>query len=318
MPTASAPKEALPVYLVVGDDPHLTSEALGKLIEGKDDSSVNEFGALDEFDSILQAIVTPSMFGDRRTIVVHDVDRFSAELQRQLIAYLDSPVPDATLILIGAKMPSQMLAAGRKSGHVFDVAKGKRSDLLLWLKHEFTAKGLDAGGDAMNALLEAVGEQRLALSQAVDELSLALPRGGRVTPKQISRQFQSRSDVKLFGFIDAVAERHQSAALETLHHLMSRGESVNMLFWTLARHFRMLLIAVEASAMEVGRELGIQPWRAEKLVRQARGYQRGALLEAYQLLAEADVKMKKSEEPEGLTLERVVVALSRPTPRQRS
>lgn len=317
MSTAPAPKEVLPVYLIVGDDPHLTSEALDKLLEGKDNSSINEFGATEEFDSIVQAIVTPSMFGDRRTIVVHDVDKFAAEHQRQLIAYLESPVPDATLILIGAKMPSQMLAAGRKSGHVLDVAKGKRSDLLLWLKHEFTAKGLDAGGDAMNALLEAVGEQRLALSQAVDELSLAMPRGGRVTPKQIVRQFQSRSDVKLFGFIDAVAERHQSVALETLHYLMGQGEPVNMLFWTLTRHFRMLLIAAESSAVEVGRELGIQPWRAEKLVRQARGFKRGALLEAYQLLAQADVKIKKSEEPESLTLERVVVAISRLTPQQR-
>jgi DNA polymerase III subunit delta len=318
MSTAPAPKEVLPAYLIVGDDPHLTSEALQKLVEGKDSSSVNEFGATDEFDSIVQAIVTPSMFGDRRTIVVHDVDKFAAELQRQLIGYLDSPVPDATLILIGAKMPSQMLVAGRKSGHVLDVAKGKKSDLLLWLKHELAAKGLDAGGDAMNALLEAVGEQRLALSQAVEELSLAMPGGGRVTPKQITRQFQSRSDVKLFGFIDAVAERHQSVALETLHHLMGQGEPVQMLFWTLTRHFRMLLIAAEANAVEVGRELGIQPWRAEKLVRQARGFKRGALLEAYQLLAEADVKMKKSEEPESLTLERAVVAISRPTPRQRS
>lgn len=313
--TISAPKERLPVYLIVGDDPHLTGEALEKLLEGVDDSSVNEFGAEDEFDAILQAVVTPSMFDERRVVVVHDVERFPAEQQRQLIAYLENPPQDATLIVVGGKMPPQMVAAGRRSGHVFDVARGRRSDVLLWLKHEFAAKGLEAGGEALNALVEAVGEERLALAQAVEELSLAQPKGGRVTAKQVVRQFSTRSDVKLFAFIDAVAERHQSVALETLHSLLRHGESVSMLFWSLTRHFRTLIIAAESSAAQLSRDLGIQPWRAEKLVRQARGFKSQALVEAYLMLAEADVKMKRSEEPESLTLERAVVAISRPARR---
>ena len=52
-------------------------------------------------------------------------------------------------------------------------------------------------------------------------------------------------------------------------------------------------------------------WLAEKLCRQARGFGQEALIEAYQVLAEADLKVKSSEEPEGLTLERAVVALCR-------
>jgi len=316
MPATSAPSEALPVYLVVGDDPHLTTEALEKLLSGIDRALVNEFGPADEFESITQAIVTPSMFGDRRIVVIHEVERFAAEQLRQLIAYLESPVPDTTLILIGAKMPPQMIAAGRKSGHVLDTAKGRRTDLLLWLKQELAGKGLDAGGEAMNALIEAVGEQRLALSQAVDELSLAMPKGGRITPKLIVRQFSSRSDVKLFAFIDAVAEHQRSVALETLHHLLSQGEPVQMVFWALVRHFRMLIVAAETPPAELSGVLAIQPWRAEKLVKQARGFGPERLRDAYLTLAECDVKMKKSEEPERLTLERAVAAITRPTRRR--
>jgi len=57
--------------------------------------------------------------------------------------------------------------------------------------------------------------------------------------------------------------------------------------------------------------LGKPDWLAEKLCRQARGFGQEALIEAYQVLAEADLKVKSSEEPEGLTLERAVVALCR-------
>jgi DNA polymerase III delta subunit len=151
----------------------------------------------------------------------------------------------------------------------------------------------------------------MALSQAIEELSLAMPPGSRITPKEIAAQFRGRADVKLFGFIDAVAQKQAPVALESLHYLMSQGEAPTMLFWNLIRHFRQLLQASESSPKQVAKLLGKPEWLAEKLCRQARGFGQEALIRAYQVLAEADLKMKTSEEPEGLTLERTVVALCR-------
>lgn len=311
---STAVKPHLPAYVVVGDDPHLTGVAVDKLLAGLSETSVNQFGPLDEIENVLQAIATPSMFDDRRTIVVREVDKLPAEAQRKLIACLENPVPDATLILVGSRMPAQMVSAARKSGHVIEVEKGKRQDLFAWLKQQASGKGLHLSGEAMNALIEAVGEQRLALSQAVEELSLAKPPGTRLTVRDVTGQFQGRADVKLYAFIDAVAQRQAAVALENLHYLVSQGESPTMLFWTLARHFRQLLGAAESTPKQVAKALGLPEWRAEKLVRQARGFGQEALVEAYEALAEADVKMKNSEEPERLTLERWVVTVSRRRP----
>lgn len=304
-------KPNLSSYVVVGDDPHLTEVAVDKLLKGLSESSINQFGPLDEIDSVLQAISTPSMFDDRRTIVVREVEKFPADAQRKLIACLENPVPDATLIVVGSKMPAQMVSAARKSGHVIEVEKGRRQDLFAWVKQQVSAKGLHIAGEAMNAMIEAVGEQRLALSQAIEELSLAKPPGTRLTVKDITGQFQGRADVKLYGFIDAVAQKQGAAALEAMHYLVSQGEAPSMLFWSLTRHFRQMLIAAESSPKQVAKTLGIPDWRAEKLVRQARGFGLEALVETYQLFAEADLKVKSSEEPEGLTLERTVVAICR-------
>lgn len=308
---SSAVKPHLSSYVVVGDDPHLTEVAVDKLLKGLSETSVNQFGPADELDQILQAISTPSMFDDRRTVVVREVEKLTADSQRKLIACLEDPPPDSTLVLVGSKMPAQMVAAARRSGHVIEVEKGKRRDLFPWVKQQATAKGLHISGDAMNALLDVVGEQRLALSQALEELSLAKPPGSRITPADISGQFRGRADVKLFGFIDAVAQKQGAAALEALNYLVAQGEAPTMLFWNLTRHFRQMLVAAESSPKEVAKILGIPDWRAEKLVRQSRGFGLEALVEAYQMLAQADLKMKSSEEPEGLTLERTVVALCR-------
>lgn len=304
-------KPNLSSYVVVGDDPHLTEVAVDKLLKGLSESSINQFGPVDEIDNVLQAISTPSMFDDRRTIVVREVEKLPADAQRKLIACLENPVPDATLIVVGSKMPAQMVSAARKSGHVIEVEKGRRQDLFAWVKQQASAKGLHIAGEAMNAMIEAVGEQRLALAQALEELSLAKPPGTRLTVKDVTGQFQGRADVKLYGFIDAVAQKQGPAALEAMHYLVSQGEAPSMLFWSLTRHFRQMLIAAESSPKQVAKTLGIPDWRAEKLVRQARGFGLEALVEAYQLFAEADLKVKSSEEPEGLTLERTVVAICR-------
>lgn len=303
-------KATLPAYLIVGDDPHLSEEALHELLKGLSDSSIDEFSPADEFDQIAQALVTPPMFGDRRIVVITDLEKLAADSQRKLISYLEDPAPETTLVLVAGKASSQITAAVRQSGHVIQAGKGRRNDLLLWLKREFSNRGLSAGGDAMNALVDAVGEQRLALARAVEELALVKPGGGRIKAGDVRQQFQGRADVKLFGFIDAVAMRQSAAALQSLRLLLAQGEPAQLVFWNLTRHFRMLLMATEGGPDHVAKALSIPRWRAEKLVRQVRNFSRDELLAAYEVLADADLKMKSSAEPEGLTLERAVVSIA--------
>lgn len=309
-PSGDATTQAtLPAYLVVGDDPHLSGEAVDRVLKGVSRASIDEFGPADELEAILQALATPSMFDDRRAVVLREADRLPAESQRRLIAYLQEPVPDSTLVLVAAKASAQLVAAVRGAGHVIQVGKGRRNDLLLWLRKELSGRGLQAGGDAMNALIDAVGEQRLALARAVEELALAIGVPGRVRVDDVQRQFQGRADVKLFGFIDAVAMRQRGAALQALRLLLAQGEPPQLVFWNLARHFRMLLMATEGGPTQLAQSLAIPQWRAEKLLRQVRNFRLRELLDAYEVLAQTDLKIKTSQEPEGLALERVVVEI---------
>ncbi|MDQ4149264.1 MAG: DNA polymerase III subunit delta [Actinomycetota bacterium] len=300
----------LAAYLIAGDDEYLISDALTKLLRGVDQASVSEFDPTDDIEMLYQALLTPPMFEDRRFVVLKEADRLPAEAQRQLISFLDDPTPSTTLILVASKASQSLVSSVRRAGRVIDAVKGKRPDLYSWLKQQFARNGLSAAGEALAALVEAVGEERTALSQAVDELTLAVPKGTRLSANQIARHFRGHADVKLYAFVDAVAQRQPGDALQSLHYLLARGEPPQMLFWSLARHFRMLLLAAQGPASSVADQLRLPQWRAEKLVRQARLFRTEELVAAYQRLAEADLKMKRSEEPESLTLERAVVAIA--------
>jgi DNA polymerase III subunit delta len=308
--TEAVPSANLAAYLILGDDEYLIGQTLSKLLEGVDQSSVSEFGPGDEFPMVMQALMTPPMFEDRRIVVIKEVDRLPVEAQRQLVGFFDNPTPATTAVLVASKAAPSMVSAVKKAGRVIDAVRGRRPELFAWLKQQFIVKDLSVSGEALAALVDSVGEERMALAQAVEELSLSAPARTRIGPQEVAQQFRGRADVKLYAFVDAVVQRQTSAALEALHYLLVRGEAPQMLLWSLARHFRMLLVSAERSASQVAEGLKLPPWRAEKLVRQARGFKASSLVAAYQTLAAADLKMKRSEEPEALTLERAVVAIA--------
>lgn len=298
-----------PAYLIIGEDPYLVSTEVGKVLAEVSALSVDEFSAADEPSAIIESLRTPSMLGERRIVVLRDAGDLVADSQRALIGYLEDPDESATLLLVSGKPLSKVAAAVKKVGRVVEVTRGKRNDVLAWVREEAKKRGLKLAGDGANVLVETLGEERMGLANGIEELRLAHG-AARVGAEEIRRQFTSRADAKVFGFVDAVAGRETGSALEMLSRLTRQGESIQSLFWMLAKHFKMLLIAAEHSSVTLARELGIQDWRAEKLMRQVRGYSRDELVRAYEAFAQADHKMKKSEEPEGLTLERMVAQIT--------
>ncbi|MGH2773638.1 MAG: DNA polymerase III subunit delta [Actinomycetota bacterium] len=303
--------DLLPVYLIVGDDDLLVSRQVEKLRKEVADHSVAEFSVDDDFHLLIQALTTPPMFEDRRLVILRGADRVGAEGQRSLFAYLENPSDFATLVLVAEGPAGRLAAQVRKSGHVIEAGKGKPSDLFAWLAEEGKSKGLRLSAESMAALRGAVGDDRSALSVAVDELRMAFG-DGRITPAQVKRQFGAAAPAKVWGMVDAVVARDPGAALAALNRLTLQGEPPQVLVWALIRNFRMLMVAGERPPTEVSKLLGLPPWRAEKLVRQARGFTPETLIRAYRLLAAVDWKLKRSEEPASLTLERAVVAIATP------
>jgi DNA polymerase III subunit delta len=300
----------VPAVLVVGDDPYLVSEAVSKALAGIDHLSVEEVSPQEDRARVLQALESTSLFGGRRAVVVRGVDEAPAEVQRSFLAYLKDPNPDCLLVLTTSKSLSGLAEAVRKVGHVVEAARGKRNDLFGWLRDKARELDLRTSGDSMGVLLEAVGEERMALAQALEELSLALGPGGRVTPDAVRRQFKGRGQVNMFGFLDAAATGQTGIALQGLRRLLEQGESAQAILNAVARHFRSMMEVGEGPAGRVAKEMGMHPFRAEKLVKQATAYSPPALAQCYREIAAADRRTKAGEEAEELALERAVVAVT--------
>jgi DNA polymerase-3 subunit delta len=301
---------AISAVLIVGDDAYLVSEAVAKALAGIDPLSVEERHGGDDRDRVLGALEATSLFGGRRAVVVRGVDEAPAEVQRALVAYLKDPNPDCLLVLVSAKSLTALGDAVRKVGHLVEAGRGKRNDLFGWLREKARELGLRTSGDAMGALLEAVGEERMALAQALEELSLALGRDARVGPDDVARQFRGRTQSNAFAFLDATATGQTGTALVALRRLLEQGEAAQALLGALTRHVRLMIEVGDGPAARAAKTLGIHSFRAEKLVKQAAGFTQPALAQAYREMAAADHRLKSGEESDDLALERAVIAVS--------
>ena len=300
----------IPAVLVVGDDAYLISEAVAKALAGIDPLSVEELQGGDDRDRVLGSLESTSLFGGRRAIVVRGVEDAPAEVQRGLVAYLKDPNPECLLVLVSAKALPGLGQAVRKVGHVVEAGRGKRNDLFTWVREKARALGLRMSGDAMGALLEAVGEERMALAQALEELSLALGKEARVGPGEVARQFRSRTPSSTFAFLDATVTGQTGPALAAMRRLIEQGEAPQALLGALTRHVRSMIDVGDGPPDRVAKELGMHPFRAEKLVRQAAGYSHAGLAQAYRAMATADRRLKSGEASDELALERAVISVS--------
>lgn len=303
---------SLSVYLLSGEQ-FLADEALERVRTeaGTDPLSELSFDATADVTEIIEALRTPSLLGGRRIVIVRGADALKKEAADQLLAYLESPSPDAVLVLIAAgrtKLDQRVRALG--GGVALETPKGRR--LVGWLRTRAKEHNLKLDERAAWTLIDTVGTELRDLETALTQLVTGLGPGATVRVEEVQRAFPRLADERIYVFTDAVGDRKLSVAMSSLRRLLNQGDDPLMLFGALSAHVRRLLRArrlADQSAAAVGEELGLPGWRAERFQRQARSYREDELVAAMTTLKETDVEMKGGDLPPEAALERAVLRI---------
>jgi len=316
----------LPVYLVRGDDPVLTGDAVRQLVGdlvGEDDPAfaVEDLAGDDyEMAAVVEAAQTPPFFGSRRVVVARSVGRFSAQDVAPLLAYLSDPLETTALVLVGGggQIARGLLDAVKKTGHVIDAGapsggKARQS----WLSSQLKAAPVNLDGAAAALLTTHLGEAVGRLPALIELLTAAYGEGAGVGEDELLPFLGAAGGVAPWDLTDAIDRGDTPAALENLHRLLANGRHPLVILASLHNHYTRILrlegsgAADEKAAAEM---LGItgSTFPARKALSQARRLGPDAVARAITLLADADLALKGSIEwPEGLVLEVLVARLSR-------
>jgi DNA polymerase-3 subunit delta len=329
-----ATAELEPVYLISGSDRPKIELAVTRLRSHFDPSSVDVVTAVDEDGAaIVRLCNAGTLFGDRRLVVVNEVDGrrdgygrlgkgWKAPDLDAVVAYLAAPAPATVLCLVAEEVTekSSLAKACAKGGKTlfFSVVKSK---LAPWVRDRFRQLGVDADLEACSSLVEIVGEDLVALASEVQKLA-SWADGEPVGTVEVEALAVAHGEPPIWALTDAWARRDAAAALGAMERLYERSdqprrsESSRMagaLGGHLARMRQMKQAAAEGkSSRDVATALRMHPFRAQKALEQADGFSWDELDDATVVLGALDFSLRGgSRLAPDLEVQRAITALAR-------
>ena len=306
--------KAAPVYLLWGEDGFLLREAalelLGDLRPVEVDGGLWQGGETAD-------LATPSLFGERRALLVADAKALPDEGVRELARYLEAPDPDAPLVLVAvvgdrAKAPAALVKLVKGVGTVTEV-KIPRKELPGWILKRAKAKELDLAPDGAAALVDTLGEEPGSLERALDQLATAFA-GERITREIVSRQFRGLGEQHVWDLCDKAFSRDLPGAMRSLRTLLEAGEAGLMLLGAITSRLRDLIrvksLPERLAPVEAARQAGLRfDWQVRRYREQAKRFSPDELAGLHERITWAD-RALKSGATDDVVLPIVVAAIA--------
>ena len=286
-----------PVLLLWGEDDFLLREAA---LEALGDLRPTEVDAAEWQGGELQDLATPSLFGERRALMITDARSLTKEAMAELIAYLAVPDPGSPLVICcrtaeRGKPPAALEKAVKPVGRVREL-KIVRKDLEPWLIQRARAREIDLAPPAARALVETLGQDPAELASALDQLASAFA-GERITPALVARQFTGLGEQKVWDLCDRAFGKDLPGAIRSLRAVEEGGDDPLKVLGGIASRVRDLIrVRSQPDRMapaELAKRAGLRfDWQARRYREQASRFSMAELVSIHDRITEADRALK--------------------------
>ncbi len=332
-----------PVYFLYGDEEFLMEESLARLKEAfrcaeDGELRLDEFDALkDEIDLIIDSAETVTMGGGRRLIIVRNATLLNAASQKKLIQYMKSPNSSTVFVIVAHfpeprdQYPGKTLAKV-ESSQIFKVASvtceivkfslrkaSEKIPLEIWVNERFRQKGKQIKRQAIDLLIERVGDNIRELSSAIERICLYAGDANKIDVELIEMLTASTATKGIFELVDAVASRRKGLALNVLNKIMEQSENAERIFSLLLRQFRLIskvkTLSRKMSPRDIGERLKIPPFLVSKCLEQSRKFSADRLRSLFEEFMKTNVELHSGrylpeKEYETYVLEKLIARIT--------
>ncbi len=314
-----------PLYLFFGEEDFVAERALRRLEAALTQESgepplrvVREAGEVSLEEFFAQARMA-TLWGSGQLLVLRQVEKYSAEELKSVLAYLDHPAPRSLVVLTAPSLKVREVEKhpvfGRlqKNEAALGFFRLKEDKLLPWLMQE--AKRLDKTltPQAAQRLVEVVGDNLADLHQELKKLALFAGPDATLTPQQVSQLATHSRTYNIFALVDALGEKTLPRRLAALDHLLDLGVEAPRILVMLARQLRLLIRYKEAAPhtppADLPKKLKLTSWQTDKLAKQGKKFTLQALKSHLNLLHQADLAIKTSAANPRVWLENILIRL---------
>jgi len=311
--------ERSPITVVIGDEELLVERAVARVVASvraeDPEADIRELAAAELEAGQLAELTSPSLFGDRRLLVVRDVEQVVKEVVEELTAALREARDDTQFVLVhkgGARGRAIVDAALAAGGRRVECAKlARAAERVEFVKAEFATLGRTITDDGARALLDAVGNDIRELAAACAQLGTDTD--GRVDAVLVGRYYRGRAEAGGFAVADRAMEGRLGDALEQLRWALAVGTAPVLITSALAQGLRSLAKVANAPrglrGADLARELAMPPWKVDRVKAQLRGWTPAGVAASVQAAAIADEQVKGGGTDAGYALEKAIMAI---------
>jgi DNA polymerase-3 subunit delta len=331
-----------PVYFFYGPEDYLTEQKIHKLLDrtlsqkerGLDLHlfSGEEHGS----QEILRAAETMPMLSKYRVVMVSDADRMDKEKVGALVDYIRKPSASTCLILSGhtlGQWKDYRTEIG-KAGKVVECSRLKGQVLSSWIKNRMIDQNKRLSEDAVEYLIEVVGDHLHDLDNALEKILLNV---GEKKMIELSDVEEITSEVKLstiYDLTDAIGHQNLEKALGILEGAIESNiipfkrdedpqkkkehkDVVPLILDMMAKRYWAMLrvksmVSHHRGVAELAEALNMSTWNVKKLIDQAKNFSEVSLREGVFKCHQTDLAIKRSRGPKDLLAEKLVIDLCRP------
>jgi DNA polymerase-3 subunit delta len=315
--TSAAPTA---IRLVLGDEELLCSRAVSEVVDRMratdPDCDVRELVTSDVRPVDLYDLLSPSLFGERRVVVLRGAHEAAKDLIEAVIAYVADPAPEVSLVVVHANgARGKALVDGLRAVGAEEVLCGKLTraeERLEFIRAEVARAAGAINAEAAAALLDAVGSDLRELATVCAQL--VNDTGGRIDAAAVARYHRGRAEVSGFTVADRAVVGDVPGALEALRWAMAIGVPHVLVADALADGMRtigMVLESGRANPYQLAGSLGMPPWKVKRAQSQARGWSEPGVRTAMRLVADLNAEVKGVAADASYALERAVINLAR-------
>ena len=307
------------ILLIHGGESVLADRALLQALSVRSDFEKTVLDGGDLEPGRYGEAVAPSLFAEKRVVVIRDLQDVVVEVQEEIESLFESLDPNLHLIFVhkgGVKGKGLLDKIKKLKPEIITCEPIKKAaDKEAFVREEFARHGRKISSDAISALVDATGIDTRELAAACSQIAFDTNAGKAVIDEDdISKYYQGRVEATGFDVADATLAGDPRSALVALRHALETGTDPIMIVSALTSSIRTLAKVSgaprNANAFQLAGSLGLAPWQIDKARRQLSKWSPALIAFSVQELSRADVAIKGAEADPLYALERSVVAIA--------
>jgi DNA polymerase III subunit delta len=209
----------------------------------------------------------------------------------------------------------KFFSAFKKHGVLVKLDPLYERQLPDFVRGEARARGVTIAPDALTMIVAEIGAELGQLADAVERLAMFAGERKQITADDVDKVVATTRQRSVFELANAVGAGDRASALAMLSSMLGARESGVRIVAMLARHLRQLWITSELlqrtrDKFEIASALGIPPFFADDIIRQARTLDAAKAKRMHAALFTADKNLKSSRLDDARLLETLILELT--------